>query len=96
MAARGLHARLGIVYENSMAGALRIRARDGAGIAWLPKSLVAPDMENGQLALAGDATLEIELQIRLYRVAGDGNSLTHAIWDYLRGREPLRVRPSTE
>ncbi|MEM8703505.1 MAG: LysR family transcriptional regulator, partial [Pseudomonadota bacterium] len=44
---RGLRHRLRIVYENSMAGALRIRARDGMGVAWLPRSLVAPDMNTG-------------------------------------------------
>ena len=51
---KGLNSRLRTVYENSMAGALRIRARDGAGIAWLPRSLVAPDLDAGFLVRIGN------------------------------------------
>ena len=84
-----LHRRLGVVYENSMAGALRIRARDGAGIAWLPRTLIAPDLESGRLTLTGDADWRIELEINLYRRRATGNALTRAIWTYLSATQPL-------
>jgi len=83
----GLRRRLTVVYENSMAGALRIRARDGAGIAWLPQSLILPDLETGQLTVLGDADWRIDLEIRLYRLRSHTNRLTRAIWTYLRLRE---------
>jgi len=54
LVAQNLHGRLRTVYENSMAGALRIRARAGDGVAWLPKSLVAPDLESGFLVRTGE------------------------------------------
>lgn len=82
-----LNAGLRTVYENSMAGALRIRARDGAGIAWLPRSLVAPDLENGQLTTIGQAEWQVELEIRLYRSRSHTNRLTRAIWGFLQFRE---------
>jgi len=87
LTAYGLISRLGVVYENSMAGALRIRARDGAGVAWLPRSLVAPDLESGLLTITGDPDWEIRLEIRLHRIRGHGNKLTRAIWAYLAVRE---------
>lgn len=86
-----LHRRLGVVYENSMAGALRIRARDGAGIAWLPHSLVAPDLESGKLTLTADPDWHVALEINLHRLRDGGNPLTKAIWDYLSASEPLSL-----
>lgn len=85
--AMGLHTRLRVVYENSMSGALRIRAREGIGIAWLPKSLVASDLEAGHLAPIGGPQLEVELEIRLHRIRRHGNSLTNRIWAFLERRE---------
>lgn len=83
----GLRARLNIVYENSMAGALRIRARDGAGIVWLPQSLVRLDIESGSLVLAGTEAHAIDLDICLYRDEPGTNQLTRDIWAFLARRE---------
>ncbi|MEM7059260.1 MAG: LysR family transcriptional regulator [Pseudomonadota bacterium] len=88
-----LHRRLGVVYENSMAGALRIRAQDGAGVAWLPQTLIAPDLESGKLTLTGDVAWHVKLDINLHRRTGAGNALTHAIWDYLSASQPLSLSP---
>jgi DNA-binding transcriptional LysR family regulator len=79
----GIRPRLGVVYENSMAGALRIRARDGDGVAWLPKSLVKPDLDGGLLIQIGEPAWEVALQIRLHRLADQANPLTRKIWGYL-------------
>ena len=88
LAEHDLHRRLGVVYENSMAGALRIRARDGAGIAWLPQSLVLPDLESGALVRTGAPEWAVDLDIRLYRKRNKTNGLTRAIWGYLSMRAP--------
>ena len=89
MASSELPNRLQTVYENSMAGALRIRARDGAGVAWLPNSLVAPDIENGLLVRTGDHSWDVELEVRLYRKLGQSNHLTRSIWAFLAVRESV-------
>ena len=91
LSAYDLTPRLTTVYQNAMAGALRIRARDGAGIAWLPRTLIAPDLDNGQLAIAGPPTFEVSLEIRLYRLTNHTNALTRAIWSYLLIREPTQA-----
>ncbi len=84
-----LKGRLRVVYENSMAGALRIRAREGTGVAWLPRSLVAPDLQAGLLTQIGDPLWEIRLQIRLHRLRSNANELTRKIWAFLSVRETV-------
>lgn len=87
LSAKGLHGRLQVVYENAMAGALRIRVREGIGIAWLPKSLVASDLDAGLLAPIGGPTLQVALEIKLIRLRRHGNALTNSIWTFLARRE---------
>ena len=87
--AAGLHPRLQTVYENSMAGALRIRARDGGGVAWLPESLVAPDLASGILAPTGHPDWAVDLDIRLFRDKHHSNRLTRAIWSFLEVRQSV-------
>lgn len=83
LGAKKLNPRLHVVYENSMAGALRIRVREGIGIAWLPKSLVAPDIEAGHVLQIGSSQLEVALDIKLLRTRQHGNALTNKIWAFL-------------
>lgn len=89
----GLKDKLSVIYENSMSGALRVRARDGLGVAWLPESLVDPDIDAGQLAWAGAEELAVGVDIRLHRVRGNRNPLIQRIWTFLKLRE--RVPLST-
>ena len=91
LAEHDLRPRLGVVYENAMAGALRIRARDGAGVAWLPHTLVLPDIESGKLTITGDPGWQVRLEIRLYRMRESTNELTRGIWAFLSEREPLSL-----
>jgi len=90
---KGIREKLSVVYENSMAGALRIRARDGDGVAWLPRSLVEPDIETGLLAIAGQPTWFIDLQVRLHRTNTNTNHLTRKIWTFLALREGVPLTP---
>lgn len=87
--ARGIEDRLSVVYENSMVGALRIRVRDGQGVAWLPRSLVQPDIDSGLLAEAGQKNWSIGLDIRLHRTKDHTNPLTRKIWAFLALREEI-------
>lgn len=89
--AHGLESRLRTVYENSMTGALRIRARAGDGVAWLPKSLVAPDLENGLLVRTGEADWNIDLEIRLFRNLKRSNRLIRSIWSFLEVRQAVSL-----
>lgn len=87
LTANKLHTRLQVVYENSMAGALRIRVREGIGIAWLPKSLVAPDLEAGHVVQIGSPHWDVALDIKLLRMRRHGNAMTNKIWEFLDRRD---------
>jgi len=84
---RKLSARLTSIYENSMAGALRIRARDGLGVAWLPKTLVEADIDANLLTLAGSKDCWIDVEIRLHRLRQNRNELILRIWNFLSRHE---------
>lgn len=88
---KGLTARLRTVYQNSMAGALRIRARAGDGVAWLPRSLVAPDIDSGLLVRTGDPDWDVALEIRLFRCLEHSNRITRSIWSFLEVREGVEL-----
>lgn len=93
ISALGLRERLSVEYENSMAGALRIRAREGGGLAWLPRSLVRPDLETGVLAIAGGPEHEIPLEVRLLRQRRHSNPFTREIWAFLDVRQSVPLIP---
>ena len=86
---RRIESRLRTIYENWMVGALRIRAKDGHGIAWLPRSVVQPDLDSGLLTLAGSPDWFVELDIRLHRLRNHSNALTRRIWSFLSVREEV-------
>lgn len=88
-----LKSRLRVVYENSMAGALRIRAQEGTGVAWLPRSLVAPDLKAGLLVQTGDPSWATSLEIRLHRLRENANPLTREMWAFLSVREAVPLIP---
>jgi DNA-binding transcriptional LysR family regulator len=89
--ARGLKSRLQTVYENTMAGALRIRARDGMGVSWLPATLVQPDIDSKLLTHAGSGDWAINVDIRIHRLHPTHNALIRSIWDFLSLRESIPV-----
>lgn len=84
-----LDQRLKTVYENSMAGALRIRAREGSGVAWLPESLVVPDLSAGILVQTGPSDWTVDLEIRLMRTKQHTNRVTRSIWSFLEVRKSV-------
>ncbi|MEW9922086.1 LysR substrate-binding domain-containing protein [Marimonas sp. MJW-29] len=90
-AEHGISEHLRTVYENAMAGALRIRARAGEGVAWLPKSLVLPDLESGILVRTGDPAWAVDLSIRLFRNKERSNRVTRAIWSFLEVRQSVSL-----
>lgn len=63
--------------ENSMAEALKFMAIEGHGVAWLPRSLVAPELGNGTLQVVAP---EMPMDIRLYRSADRTRPLIEKVW----------------
>lgn len=72
-----------------MAGALRIRARAGDGVAWLPRNVVAQDLEAGLLACCGAADWHVDLDIRLIANPKKSNRTTRSIFSFLEVRQSV-------
>ena len=65
------------VNENAMAEALKFMVLEGHGGAWLPKSLIARELDAGDLVTTGR---DIGLEIRLYRNALRRRPAVEAVW----------------
>ena len=78
-----LGASLNCVYEDSIAGALLIRTREGGGVAWLPESLIEADLASETLVRTGSDAWMVELDIRLHRNKQFSNRMTQSIWAFL-------------
>jgi DNA-binding transcriptional LysR family regulator len=56
-----------VTFTAHLASLLRAMALEGRGVAWLPLTLVAEDMEQGRLLRAATDEWNVPLEIRLYR-----------------------------
>ena len=59
------------------AEALKFMAIEGHGVAWLPRSLVAPELRTGTLQVVAP---ELPMDIRLYRSAERTRPLVEKVW----------------
>ncbi len=60
---------------------LKTMAMEGRGIAWLPESLIAPDLEAKRLVLAADLTWCVPIEVRLFRPRAALSDAAEALWD---------------
>lgn len=56
-----------VAFTAHLASLLRAMALEGRGIAWLPRTLVADDIDQGRLVPAAGDEWSVPLEIRLYR-----------------------------
>jgi len=84
-AASGRTARLEAVFTSHLAAVLRAMAQDGRGVAWLPKSLVADDLESGRLMRAGGAEWDVAVEVRLFRPRARLSGAAEAFWALVAG-----------
>ena len=71
---------LQVITESDFAESLHEQALQGAGMAWLPRALVAADLKAGTLVLAGAAAEPIRYEIRLYRPRHVSQTHLQKIW----------------
>jgi DNA-binding transcriptional LysR family regulator len=61
------HANVSLRYESALVEALKAEALLGEGVAWLPESMIEPELSAGGLQIIGDVSLIAPLQIWLCR-----------------------------
>jgi len=55
-------------------------ARQGHGIAWLPRSLAQEDLAAGRLVCVGGERFSVPVEIRLFRARDQKTGLAEAFW----------------
>lgn len=66
--------------ENALSEALKALVLSGYGIAWLPKSVIAQELESGTLCLLDTPFRSITLTIKLYRLKQARHQLAEQFW----------------
>lgn len=69
------------VFASHLAGVLAAMAREGRGVAWSPRSLIADDLAAGRLIPAGGPEDAVPMEIRLFRPKARQSPAAEAMWD---------------
>lgn len=69
-----------------VATVLATMARAGRGMAWLPVSLIARELANGDLVRAGDEHWDVPIDIRLFRPRARQAPAAEAFWTRMKAR----------
>ena len=79
------------VFESALVEALRATALAGLGVAWLPGSLIADDLNHKRLVRAGPAALDVPLRVRVFAERSLLDGRLRVLWDCARqmAEEPL-------
>jgi len=72
------------VYDSSTATTLKAMAIEGFGMAWLPHTLVANDLETGQLVRAAERADDILVDIRIFRSLNYHEPRVDKFWTVLQ------------
>ena len=80
-------ARLTPVHELDFAEAIQELAVRGVGLAWLPESLIAADLQTRRLVKVGTPEVEIPFEVRVYRARDNHKPLIETIWQELKNME---------
>lgn len=73
---------LELQYESAFAEAVRAQTLTGAGVSWLPHSLISNDLKEGRLVAAGQNLPEAALEIWMYKSTKERSSMVELLWAY--------------
>jgi DNA-binding transcriptional LysR family regulator len=69
-----------VVFTAHNAILLQTMAVQGRGIAWLPRSVVANDLQAQRLVVCGGGRWQVPIQVRLYRQRTEMAAVAEAVW----------------
>ncbi|MEO0997393.1 MAG: substrate-binding domain-containing protein, partial [Pseudomonadota bacterium] len=82
------YVRLDTRVESSTVGCTRAFVAQGAGVAWLPQSVIEQELAAGEFVRAGDRGFDIPLSIQIYRYLGNTKPAVLRLWEHISGRQP--------
>lgn len=91
-AARPAH--LALQYESDMAESLKAMLLAGHGLAFLPASAVAREVDRGEVVVAGGPEWSLEMEVRLYRDRANTRPELLRLWQHLASPTPDAPRPT--
>jgi len=68
------------VFTAHLASVLKTMTLDGRGLAWLPRSLIEPELAAASLVEASDARWQVAVEIRLFRNPTVGSRVADVFW----------------
>lgn len=74
---------LSTINENLLSVSVKAMVKEGFGLGWLPRRLVADSLNYGRLASAGDSHWHIPLEVRLYRLKNNQRDTLEPFWRQL-------------
>ena len=80
------------VFTSPLAAALQTMARQGQGVAWLPRTMAAEDLAAGRLLDAGGGGFSVGVEIRLFRPMRRRSNTAEAFWKAISRQSPSRDR----
>ena len=81
-------AHLALQYESDMAESLKAMLLAGHGLAFLPASAVAREVERGEVVVAGGPEWSLEMEVRLYRDRANTKPELLRLWQHLAAKPP--------
>ncbi len=86
------------VFESALVEALRATALEGLGVAWLPGSLIADDLNHKRLVRAGPASLDVPLRVRVFADRSLLSGRLQGLWDCARrlSEDTHQEEPATD
>ncbi|WP_264214252.1 LysR family transcriptional regulator [Leisingera thetidis] len=82
----GLKNQFELIYQNSVAEALKTACAEGLGVAWLPYLTVQNDLAKGTLARVSTEASETMMKIKLYRSIERSRSAVERLWTFANGQ----------
>lgn len=77
------------VFVSHLAAVLKSMSREGRGLAWLPESNIARELETGALVIAGGKEWHIPVEVRLFRSRELLPPMAEEFWSLLEEEEGI-------
>lgn len=82
-----------VVNQNALAISVKAMILEGFGMGWLPRRMCAPELKDGTMAVAGDASFQSALEVRLYCDPRRAKPSLGSFWKQLKTLTPHAVQP---